>query len=392
MLLKLVSLLSLGLILSDVQAEIKVTIGLNPTISGHSARPESSSNLVFNSTLHEESQLGDSTKSSSAVAISISEESKDAVTKRLPPLKAMQPGLSEGELLHLVDQLSASGFQDRLHVMKALLQEGEGAIPYLIKAAKEKKPEVGLRVVLLLDQLHHSSDLDETDAAEAALITIQDECHAVVSHQANRVLLRNFLISESRAVSQVKKLGGIFHAIQMPGTNRFGPGAGIGGVPAQPLQGNVAANWAQQQTLILNRNWKGGDAGLQHVKRMRRLGNAVIVKDSGISAKAIEELKTSLPQTRIDERGKAFLGVTMDQAATGCFLRNVTKGSAADKAGLLPGDVIRSIDGKPTPAPSVLIERIGDYQPGDKIQLEITRSGHNHKQSVVLGTWGDFSR
>ena len=59
----------------------------------------------------------------------------------------------------------------------------------------------------------------------------------------------------------------------------------------------------------------------------------------------------------------------------GALVASVEKGSPAEKAGLQPGDVIRSIDGKPVVASGDLPAAIGLSTPGDTVRLDIWRKG-----------------
>lgn len=73
------------------------------------------------------------------------------------------------------------------------------------------------------------------------------------------------------------------------------------------------------------------------------------------------------------------------EATAGAFVQRVTTGSGADQAGIQPGDVITSIDGKSIRSAADLVKRIGEKDPGDKVQLGIERSGEQRKVDVTLG-------
>ena len=63
----------------------------------------------------------------------------------------------------------------------------------------------------------------------------------------------------------------------------------------------------------------------------------------------------------------------------------VTPGGPGDMAGIKPGDVILSIDGRPVTDPDELIVAIRSRAPGDTIELKVRRGNQERTVSVVLG-------
>lgn len=68
----------------------------------------------------------------------------------------------------------------------------------------------------------------------------------------------------------------------------------------------------------------------------------------------------------------------------GLFVGDVTKGGAADKAGIKKGDVIISIENTKVDSGARLQELIGQRNPGDKIDIEVKREGKLKHFAVVL--------
>ena len=68
----------------------------------------------------------------------------------------------------------------------------------------------------------------------------------------------------------------------------------------------------------------------------------------------------------------------------GALVRNVTAGAPGAKAGLQPGDVIRSVDGSPIQRSSDLPPIIGAMAPGTKVTLGVLREGKLRNVDVVL--------
>jgi len=84
--------------------------------------------------------------------------------------------------------------------------------------------------------------------------------------------------------------------------------------------------------------------------------------------------------------GKALLGVmTEKKEAAGTTIREVSKGSAAEKAGLQVGDVITAVDADKIAEPQDLFEKIGEHDPGDKVTITYLRNKKENKATVTLG-------
>lgn len=66
----------------------------------------------------------------------------------------------------------------------------------------------------------------------------------------------------------------------------------------------------------------------------------------------------------------------------GALVRQVEKGSAADKAGIKAGDVIVGIDKEPIKRVHDLPIRVARHKPGDKVRIDLIRNGR-HKMVVV---------
>ena len=86
-----------------------------------------------------------------------------------------------------------------------------------------------------------------------------------------------------------------------------------------------------------------------------------------------------------DGEKKAFLGVTTEKVDDGAKITNVSKGSAADKAGLKEGDVITKIGNKKITAPDELRDAVTSYKPKDDITVSYKRDGKNGDVKATLG-------
>lgn len=68
----------------------------------------------------------------------------------------------------------------------------------------------------------------------------------------------------------------------------------------------------------------------------------------------------------------------------GVYVADVTEGGAAKLAGIKAGDVITSVAGKKVNTTTQLRESVGQYRPGDKVDVEVNRHGSHHHYELTL--------
>lgn len=81
---------------------------------------------------------------------------------------------------------------------------------------------------------------------------------------------------------------------------------------------------------------------------------------------------------------KAMLGVMTGKADGGVKVTDVTKESGAEKAGLKKDDIITKVGDKEVKEPADLVEAIGNYKPGDKVDITYKRDGKINTTSATL--------
>lgn len=84
---------------------------------------------------------------------------------------------------------------------------------------------------------------------------------------------------------------------------------------------------------------------------------------------------------------KAMLGVATSKTGDGVKVMNVTKGSAAEIAGIKEGDLITAVDEKKIETPDELSNAISNKNPGDKVAITYTRDNKKHTVSAELKKW-----
>jgi putative serine protease PepD len=89
----------------------------------------------------------------------------------------------------------------------------------------------------------------------------------------------------------------------------------------------------------------------------------------------------------------AYLGVqTRDASGAGTQLTGISSGGPAAHAGLRPGDVITEFAGTAVDDSSSLSSLVDEHQPGDVVEVKVTRGGEQKTLSVKLGQRPDSTQ
>ena len=162
---------------------------------------------------------------------------------------------------------------------------------------------------------------------------------------------------------------------------------------------NVTANMFQFDAAI----GAGSSGGPVYNER----GQVVGVATAKYSAEGVEGLAFAIPSAdaaavanELIEKGyvsgKAYLGIVMDATYTpavaryyrgvpGAYVRSVEEGSAAQAAGLRPGDVITAVDSVAVDGSDALVSAVKGYAAGDSASLTVWRSGEYLDIAVTFG-------
>lgn len=133
---------------------------------------------------------------------------------------------------------------------------------------------------------------------------------------------------------------------------------------------------------------------------MEGIGYAIPIND------AIDILKELMDREILTEEEQGYLGVYLsDQEITeeisklygfprGVFIADVVKGGAADKAGIVSGDIITAINGSAVTARTQLQEKVKAHRSGTEITVTLARleNGQYRERdvTVLLGSKADF--
>jgi serine protease Do len=88
-----------------------------------------------------------------------------------------------------------------------------------------------------------------------------------------------------------------------------------------------------------------------------------------------------------EDANHAMLGVTTEKADQGVEIQDITKESAAQKAGLKEGDIITKVDDKKIEDPDDLTKAIRSHKPGDKVSITYLRDKKEQKSTAELTKW-----
>jgi serine protease DegQ len=72
-------------------------------------------------------------------------------------------------------------------------------------------------------------------------------------------------------------------------------------------------------------------------------------------------------------------------AASGVLVTQVERGSPADKAGMKPGDILISVNGKPVGDTTTMLNLIASLQPGQQASVKLTRNRAASDVTVTIG-------
>lgn len=128
------------------------------------------------------------------------------------------------------------------------------------------------------------------------------------------------------------------------------------------------------------------DESVRQLSRLRRVDQLALF-NTDLSDQAAARLDAALPGTKVDLRKGGKLGVGGQPLLVPCVITQVQPGSAADKAGIRVGDVIRSFDGQQVETFEDLTNKIGARGPGDKVEVGVERGDTVFDTELALDGW-----
>ena len=113
-----------------------------------------------------------------------------------------------------------------------------------------------------------------------------------------------------------------------------------------------------------------------------------------VPANIVKKVVADIKEFGVVQRG--FLGVSIKnidselakkenlQDLQGVYIESVNKGSAADDAGIKPGDVVKEINGVKINSAPKLQETVAQFRPGNKLEVKYVRDGSLKTTTLVL--------
>jgi len=224
----------------------------------------------------------------------------------------------------------------------------------------DTKIEAALRAVEVLKRIYVASrDGMTTDKAEVALLKLKDNANKSVGRRASKILQQNYPIRQARAVERIRELGGQVEFKENPFM--------IVRDVDRPAAGFVYA-------VAIDGKWKGTEEDYAQINRLDSVSVLYLIKGHKISEKRLATLHQALPDLKVQERGRSFLGVGTRLDVLGCRIGHVQLDSAAREGGLQQDDIVVEIGGKAVASPDDLIEIIGNAEPSEKLKIVVLRA------------------
>lgn len=270
-----------------------------------------------------------------------------------------------------IEELGSPQFARREAAAKSLAAAGEPAIGPLEAAVRQGDLEVASRgVEILRDLLGREPEL--AAAAEAALVRSAEDGGSTAARLAEATLEFYAEGTAAAAREQLESLGAVF--VERPLVEDAGLevvfGEGWTGTVADlrqlvRLPGLAAVGF---HGVPLDRESLAVLGRLERLQQLELFG-------TGASDRDVAALAARLPAARIDVRQGGKLGVGALAFGGPCEVRTVEPGSAADQAGIRPGDVIQAVDDVPITDFEGLTARLAGRRPGERLRLAVVREG-----------------
>lgn len=306
------------------------------------------------------------------------------------PARIADPAVSR-----LILQLGAEEFAAREEAVRRLHELGPQAVSALELAAQDDNPDVAQRALVLLERLFVDGCLSTADDAERALERLTTSPTATANRRALSILASHQRLREQRAVAAIRELGGKVEYEEVdPGQFailQWGPFGGFDNrisIPDFPFA---------KIHIMLLKDWRGGEEGLWHVARLEYNWGALLpgcgidvttIRGNGVPFDSVQKLAARLPGARIQERG-ASLGIRC-QPVEKCMIAGVMPNGAAERAGVIPGDVVVRFDGETIASFADLVGKLMDRAPGDEVDMQVARGGELVDLRVTLGGWEEL--
>jgi hypothetical protein len=294
------------------------------------------------------------------------------VAARAQPPKGDEPP-APAKIRRWIEQLDSDEYWTREEASKRLLHAGAAAIESLAGAARSDKLEVSTRAVGVLARLLELEDSQIELAAETALEEIAASRVTSAAARADSVLEGYRGSQQDRTLNKLRQLGATV-ATQALSTGEIVVSEITIGEGWRGTTDDLAAlkRLPSLQRLSIYTESVNDDA-VKHLAPLKQLTKLELFGTS-ISDDGLGRLTKSLASERIDHRKGGLLGVQGDlNAQGGCLVSYVQADSAAEKAGLQVGDLIKKFEGQPVADFASLTKLIATKGGGASVEIELER-------------------
>jgi serine protease Do len=143
---------------------------------------------------------------------------------------------------------------------------------------------------------------------------------------------------------------------------------------------------ARGEVVGINSQIYSQSGGYQGVSFAIPIDLASRIKDQIVAHGKVEHAKLGVAVQEVNQMLADSFGLDRPE---GALVANVDKGSAADRAGLQPGDVIRAANGRPIVSSGDLPAIVGASRPGDRLALDVWRQGKKLQLTAELSRSND---
>ncbi len=305
---------------------------------------------------------------------------QDLPAEAVPAVKSVEVPIP-AEVAADLNELSAPEYKAREAAARRLLARKLDAVAPLKKLAETGTAEASVRAFELLRQLYREGDDETNEAAELAFEALSQNENPNVASRAESANDANIPVRRAKAIAAFRKLGG---------TIRFQ-------TEESDERTEVDESVDMIEYAMLDANWSGGDDGLKYLKRIPdfriqsevRRAAVFAIKGSKLTDEGIASLEAAVPGLGVQRRGPACFGISAyaGLGEKGLIVSSVKAGTAADRAGLVPGDLVQQFNGHSLEDFNDLVDRISEKVPGDKVPVVLIRNGQEQTVTVELRGW-----
>jgi serine protease Do len=138
---------------------------------------------------------------------------------------------------------------------------------------------------------------------------------------------------------------------------------------------------ARGEVVGINSQIYSQSGGYQGVSFAIPIDLATKIKDQIVSKGRVEHARLGVAVQEVNQTLADSFGLDRPE---GALVANVEKGSAAERAGLKPGDVVRAANGKAIVASGDLPAIVGMAQPGERLTMDVWRQGKKLQLTAEL--------